>query len=145
MNMTLNTHTGLSGEKIKSHKNLELATQIVASYVQNNALDAKSVNGMLESVHSKIMQLQEKESYANASLNPAVKIEDSVTPDYIICLEDGKPFKMLKKHLMSVYGLSPEEYRQKWKLPPDYPMVAPNYATRRQELAKQSGLGRRRD
>ncbi len=75
---------------------------------------------------------------------PAVPVEDSITPDHIICLEDGKAFKMLKKHLKTKYDLSPEEYRAKWGLPMDYPMVAPNYAVKRQELAKASGLGRNR-
>lgn len=123
---------------------LGLTTQIVSSYLQNNNVDKDDVLPLLENIHSKLSELSDSNAASAKNLRPAVPIDESVTDDYIYCLEDGKPFKMLKKHLMSVYSMTPQDYRNKWNLAADYPMVAPNYATKRQELAKQSGLGRKR-
>lgn len=123
---------------------LGMATNIVSSYVQGNEIDRADVLSMIDEVYAKLTQLNDEPHGMGANRAPAVPIEDSVTPDYIICLEDGKSFKMLKKHLMAVYSMTPEDYRAKWRLPVDYPMVAPNYAAKRQELARKSGLGRKR-
>ncbi|MBR9863496.1 MAG: MucR family transcriptional regulator [Rhodobacteraceae bacterium] len=119
-------------------------TRIVSAYLQGNKVDLDQIATVMDVVHQKVTQIY-RNSHGHANdTTPAVPVEDSVTPDHIICLEDGKAFKMLKKHLKSKYDLSPEEYRAKWGLPTDYPMVAPNYAAKRQELAKASGLGRNR-
>lgn len=123
-----------------------ISAEIVAAYVANNQLPASEIGGLLASIHDKIRSLA---SGAVAEpkpepLVPAVSIKRSVGPDFIICLEDGKKFKSLKRHLRSVYDMTPEEYRTKWGLPADYPMVAPNYAQARSELAKKMGLGQQR-
>lgn len=123
---------------------LAMATDIVSSYVHGNEIARSDVLSMIDEVYSKLSQLNQEQNGLVNTRAPAVPVEESVTPDYIICLEDGKPFKMLKKHLKAVYDLTPEEYRAKWRLPVDYPMVAPNYAAKRQELARKSGLGRKR-
>ena len=99
--------------------------------------------GLIQSVFSKLTELAQGEETPSVELTPAVPIKKSVTDDYIVCLEDGKKLKMLKRHLMTSYGMTPEEYRAKWGLKADYPMVAPNYAAKRQELAKKIGLGRK--
>jgi len=121
---------------------LRLATEIVAAYVSNNAMAANDLPGMIRTVHSTLAGLDQAQSPAEAELTPAVPIKKSVTADHIICLEDGKKLKMLKRYLRSQFGLTPEEYRARWGLPHDYPMVAPNYAAQRSKLAKQIGLGR---
>lgn len=122
---------------------LRLASEIVAAYVSKNALSAAELPAMIRTVHNTLNELDRGEPFENAQdLTPAVPVKKSVTPDYIICLEDGKKLKMLKRYLRSQYGLSPEEYRGRWNLPADYPMVAPNYAQQRSRLAKQIGLGR---
>lgn len=123
---------------------VSMTAQIVSSYVQSNAVTQDDLPALIDTVHDKLQKLSDMPRLENGNLRPAVPVEESVTNDHIICLEDGKPFKMLKKHLMSVYKLTPQEYRQKWNLGPDYPMVAPSYAAKRQELAKKSGLGRKR-
>jgi predicted transcriptional regulator len=122
---------------------LKLASEIVSAYVSNNPVSVGELPSMIKSVHFTLGGLGST-PYAEAphSLKPAVPIKKSVTPDYVICLEDGKKLKMLKRYLRSRYGLSPEEYRAKWGLPPDYPMVAPNYAQRRSDFAKKIGLGK---
>jgi predicted transcriptional regulator len=124
--------------------NLERTVEIVAAYVSKNPVPKNELSELIASVSSSLMRLsnQEKEEEAE-KLVPAVSIKKSVTPDYIICLEDGRKFKSLKRPLMARYGLTPEEYRKKWGLPADYPMVAPNYAARRSALAKSMGLGRK--
>jgi len=122
---------------------LVLTTRIVSSHLSNAELPTNEVPQFIETIHAKLKELSKKDS-SNMHQDPALPVEDSVTPDYIFCLEDGKKFRMLKKHLRACYDMSPEEYRAKWGLTPDYPMVAPNYAVKRQELAKQSGLGRKR-
>src|ERR1700684_725595 len=122
---------------------LKLASEIVSAYVSNNPVSVGELPSMIKSVHFTLGGLGST-PYAAAphSLKPAVPIKKSVTPDYVICLEDGKKLKMLKRYLRSRYGLSPEEYRSKWGLPADYPMVAPHYAAQRSEFAKKIGLGR---
>ncbi len=122
---------------------LALASDIVASYVGNNTVQPDQVSDMLRSVYGTMSALTEEEVEEPVELIPAVPIKKSVTNDYIICLEDGKKLKMLKRHLSTSYGLTPEEYREKWGLKSDYPMVAPSYALKRQELAKKIGLGRK--
>jgi len=122
---------------------VKMTTEIVSSYVKSNAVDQSELTELIETVHRKLRHLAEQDTPTTLQ-RPAIAVEDSVTEDHIICLEDGKRFKMLKKHLKSVYGMTPQEYRQKWSLAPDYPMVAPSYAAKRQELAKKSGLGRKR-
>ena len=124
---------------------LRMTAKIVASYVGNNALSADQVSEIIHTVSSALEQLGQGESGANkAAGKPAVPIRRSITPDYIICLEDGRKLKMLKRHLRTAFGMTPDEYRARWGLPADYPMVAPNYARRRSEFAKKIGLGQKR-
>ena len=111
--------------------------------VANNAVARDEVAPLIQSVFEKLNALASDEAPTSVELTPAVPIRRSVTDDYIVCLEDGKKLKMLKRHLMTAYSMTPEEYRAKWGLKPDYPMVAPNYAQKRQELAKKIGLGRK--
>ena len=122
---------------------LALTTEIVSAHLSNNAVGQTEVAELIQLVFNKINELAVGEEAASVELTPAVPIKKSVTDDYIICLEDGKKLKMLKRHLMTAYSMTPEEYRAKWGLKPDYPMVAPNYAAKRQELAKKIGLGRK--
>src|SRR5919106_1765370 len=121
---------------------LALTSEIVSAHVSNNAVAQPGVAPLIQSVFDTLSVLAGEEA-APAELTPAVPIKRSVTDDYLICLEDGKKLKMLKRHLMTAYNMTPEEYRAKWGLKPDYPMVAPNYAQKRQELAKKIGLGRK--
>lgn len=124
---------------------IELAARIVASYVGANSLPASELPQLISEVHQALLRCsQDYNAPEREELKPAISVKKSVMPDYIICLEDGKKFKSLKRHLRTHYNLSPEEYREKWGLPHDYPMVAPNYARARSELAKKSGLGTRR-
>jgi predicted transcriptional regulator len=122
---------------------LALTTEIVSAHLSNNAVGQTEVAELIQSVFNKLNEIAVGEEAASVELTPAVPIKKSVTDDYIICLEDGKKLKMLKRHLMTAYSMTPEEYRAKWGLKPDYPMVAPNYAAKRQELAKKIGLGRK--
>jgi predicted transcriptional regulator len=122
---------------------LALTTEIVSAHLANNSVTQTDVAGFIQSVYAKLSELAQGEEVSLVELTPAVPIKKSVTDDFIICLEDGKKLKMLKRHLMTSYGMTPEEYRAKWGLKPDYPMVAPNYAAKRQELAKKIGLGRK--
>ena len=117
--------------------------QIVSAYTINTPVNNFDLIELIDSVYAKLSNLHSSKAIVS-DFRPAVPIEESVTEDYIVCLEDGKKFKMLKKHLMSIYGLTPAEYRRKWGLPADYPMTAPSYARRRQELAKEIGLGQNR-
>ena len=121
---------------------LEFTTKIVASHVSNNAVDTSELTALIETVYAKLSDLGGIEGRAGPGLRPAVPIANSVTDSHIICLEDGRSFKMLKKHLKVRYNMTPAEYRAKWSLPPDYPMVAPNYSAKRRRLAKESGLGK---
>src|SRR5690242_5789148 len=125
---------------------LDQTTRIAAAYMANNRVPASDISALLHTVHSTLVTLgQPNKTEAPAPLTPAVPIRRSVTPEYIVCLEDGKRLKMLKRHLRSTYGMTPDEYRTRWGLPSDYPMVAPDYAERRSRLAKDFGLGRRRE
>jgi len=123
---------------------LALTVDIVASHVSNNVLAVDDLPLLIEKVHGTLRGLATGAQEVEEDLTPAVSIKKSVKPDFIVCLEDGKKLKMLKRHLKTRYNLTPEEYRAKWNLPADYPMVAPNYAEQRRELAKQIGLGRAR-
>ena len=128
---------------LKSDDILKLASDIVAAYVSSNPILVSDVPAMIKSVHSMLSGLSgAAQSHMTTTQKPAVPIKRSVTPDHIICLEDGKKLKMLKRYLRSNYNMTPEEYRAKWGLPADYPMVAPNYAAQRSEFAKKIGLGR---
>ena len=122
---------------------LALATEIVAAYVGNNAVEVAELGALIQSVFDTLRGLASDEAAIPVELTPAVPIRRSVTDDYIVCLEDGKKLKMLKRHLMTDHGLTPEQYRARWGLKPDYPMVAPNYSAQRQALARQIGLGRK--
>lgn len=124
---------------------IELASDIVSAFVSNNSVPVSELPGLLVSVHATLAKLTSNAAEAPAEpLAPAVPVKRSVTADFIVCLEDGKKFKSLKRHLRTHYNLTPEEYRTKWGLPPDYPMVAPNYAAARSSLAKSMGLGHQR-
>jgi predicted transcriptional regulator len=124
---------------------IELATDIVSAYVSNNSVGAGDLPTLIKDVYGALSRVTNGDAAAPAeAAKPAVPVKKSITPDYIICLEDGKQFKSLKRHLRTQYGLSPEQYREKWNLGPDYPMVAPNYAAARSKLAKQMGLGQQR-
>ena len=124
---------------------IELATDIVSAYVSNNSVGAGELPVLIKDVYGALTRVTNPEAHSQATnAKPAVSIKKSITPDYIICLEDGKKFKSLKRHLRTQYGLSPEQYREKWSLASDYPMVAPNYAAARSRLAKQMGLGQQR-
>ncbi len=126
---------------------IELATQIVAAYVTKNPVEQADLPKLITEVHRALEKAAAGPppgGVAAAELKPAVNIKRSITPDYLICLEDGKKFKSLKRHLRTHFGLTPEQYREKWGLPSDYPMVAPNYATSRSKLAKNMGLGHKR-
>lgn len=122
---------------------LALTAEIVSAHVGNNAVVQSDVPDLIEAVFGKLSELASGEEEKAVELTPSVPVRKSVTDDYIVCLEDGKKLKMLKRHLMTAYGMTPEDYRSKWGLKPDYPMVAPNYAAKRQELAKKIGLGRK--
>lgn len=135
--------TNAEQEPFVSANFTELTAEIVAAYVANNPVPAASLAGLITTVHTAVSGLSQPAAPAPAALTPAVNPKRSVQPDYIVCLEDGKRFKSLKRHLMTRYGLTPEEYRTKWSLPHDYPMVAPNYAAARSKLAKSMGLGRK--
>ena len=122
---------------------LALTSDIVAAHVSNNAVPGADISGLIETVYATLSTLGGEPPEPVVELKPAVSIKKSVTDDYLICLEDGKKLKMLKRHIKTAYDLTPEGYRAKWGLPHDYPMVAPNYAKKRQELAKKIGLGRK--
>jgi predicted transcriptional regulator len=123
-----------------------LSTDIVSAYVSHNSVSPGDLPRLIADVHSALRSLQSNETPAPVEeLKPAVPVRKSIAPDYIICLEDGKKFKSLKRHLRTHYNLSPEEYREKWGLPADYPMVAPSYSATRSKLAKDNGLGRKAD
>jgi len=122
-----------------------LTAEIVAAYLGNNAMPVGEIPALIREVHAALLRVSSGagENAADAP-RPAVPLKRSVTPEYIVCLEDGKKFKSLKRHLRTQYKMTPEQYREKWGLPADYPMVAPNYAAARSSLAKQMGLGQQR-
>ncbi|WP_046863724.1 MucR family transcriptional regulator [Microvirga massiliensis] len=124
---------------------IELAADIVSAYVSNNSVPSADLPSLINEVHGALLKVGGGTVEVPAEApKPAISVKRSVTPDYIICLEDGKKFKSLKRHLRTQYGMTPEQYREKWGLPADYPMVAPNYAKARSELAKEMGLGQQR-
>jgi len=121
---------------------LNLTAQIVSAHLAHNTVPANDLPALIQSVFNTLKNAGSK-VVEPEKLQPAVPVKKSVFPDYIVCLEDGKKLKMLKRHLQTSYGMTPEQYREKWGLPRDYPMVAPNYAEKRSALARQSGLGRK--
>ncbi|WP_319802213.1 MucR family transcriptional regulator [Methylobacterium sp. W2] len=124
---------------------IELTADIVSAFVSNNSVPVSDIPALIASIHATLGSLTAAKTPEKAEpLTPAVSIKRSITPDFVICLEDGKKFKSLKRHLRTRYSMTPEEYRAKWNLPSDYPMVAPNYAAARSELAKNMGLGQQR-
>ena len=124
---------------------LKMTTEVVAAYVSNNTLATGQLGDVIHAVYNSLRGLDgQVAEVAPEVLKPAVPVRKSITPEYLVCLEDGKKLKMLKRHLRSTYDMSPDEYRAKWNLPPDYPMVAPNYASTRSALAKSIGLGRKK-
>jgi predicted transcriptional regulator len=125
---------------------VEMAAEIVSAYVSANEVPPQDLPGLIRTVHTALSEVAGARPAAqDLTQEPAVAIKKSVTPDFIICLEDGKKFKSLKRHLRTRYSMTPDEYRAKWGLPHDYPMVAPNYAAARSNLAKKMGLGTRRE
>jgi predicted transcriptional regulator len=132
-------------DRVVNGSYIELTAEIVSAYVSNNTVAAGDIPGLINQVHAALTRVSGGPVEAPSEpLKPAVSLKKSVTPEYIVCLEDGKKFKSLKRHLRTQYNMTPEQYREKWGLNPDYPMVAPNYAAARSELAKQMGLGQQR-
>ena len=122
-----------------------LTVEIVSAYVSNNTVASADIPALISQVHTALQRVSSGEAQASTEpLKPAVPVKKSINPDFIVCLEDGKKFKSLKRHLRTQYNMTPEQYREKWSLPADYPMVAPNYAAARTQLAKDMGLGQQR-
>ena len=131
-------------EQSDSGELLALTTDIVASHVSNNSVTVAELPQLIQQVYYALATVGGVAQPAPERPKPAVPIKKSITPDYIVCLEDGKKLKMLKRHIRTQYDLTPDEYRERWGLAPDYPMVAPNYASQRSDLAKKIGLGKKR-
>lgn len=132
-------------ETAQANDFIDLAADIVSAYVSNNSVAAAELPQLISDIHMALLRVSSGASEAPAEApKPAVPVKKSINPDFIICLEDGKKFKSLKRHLRTQYDMTPEEYREKWGLPADYPMVAPSYAAARSELAKKMGLGQQR-
>ena len=124
---------------------IQLTAEIVSAYVSNNTVPSGDIPALINQVHAALTRVSGAPGEASVEpLKPAVSVKRSITPEHIVCLEDGKKFKSLKRHLRTQYNMTPEQYRDKWSLPADYPMVAPNYAAARSQLAKQMGLGQQR-
>jgi predicted transcriptional regulator len=124
---------------------IALTADIVSAYVSNNTVPANDIPNLINQVHLALLRVSGGQNETQPEpLKPAISVKKSITPEYIVCLEDGKKFKSLKRHLRTQYNMTPEQYREKWQLPTDYPMVAPNYAAARSQLAKQMGLGHQR-
>ena len=124
---------------------IALTAEIVSAYVSNNTVASSDIPALISQIHGALLRVSAGGALPSSELlKPAVPVKKSINPDFIVCLEDGKKFKSLKRHLRTQYGMSPEQYRDKWSLPADYPMVAPNYAAARSQLAKQMGLGQQR-
>lgn len=136
--MTENNHDNLSRDEL-----LRMTTRVVSAYVGNNPIPENQISDVIQSVYGSLEGLGGGTADTQTKQKPAVPVKRSIMPDHIICLEDGKKLKMLKRYLRTAYNLTPEEYRAKWGLPADYPMVAPNYAKQRSAFAKQIGLGKR--
>jgi predicted transcriptional regulator len=135
--------TESSTNDVKREEILGLTSEIVAAHVSNNTVALSDLPGLIEQVYRTLASVGGTEGANTDRPTPAVPIKKSITPDFIVCLEDGKKLKMLKRHLKTAYNMTPEEYRERWGLSPDYPMVARNYAKQRSRLAKQIGLGTR--
>ena len=134
-----------TSDNLPHNEVLQMTTQVVAAYVGHNSVGEAQISEVIKSVYASLAGLNGlTELTAKAKQKPAVSIKKSLTADYLICLEDGKKLKMLKRHLRTAYGLTPEDYRAKWGLGSDYPMVAPNYSKARSMLAKKIGLGQKR-
>ena len=130
-------------DTIPAEELLRMTSEVAAAYVSNNNLPSGQLPDVIRTIHESLAALSGvKVAAASEPPMPAVAIKKSITPDYIVCLEDGKKLKMLKRHLRSTYNMTPDEYRHRWGLPADYPMVAPNYAAQRSAFAKKIGLGR---
>ena len=133
------------GEDAEKGPFIGLTANIVSAYVSNNPVAATDLPALINQVHAALLRVSNGQGETSTEpLKPAVTIKKSITPEHIVCLEDGKKFKSLKRHLRTQYNMTPEQYREKWGLPLDYPMVAPNYAAARSQLAKQMGLGQQR-
>lgn len=131
-----------SRESLPSGEILRMTSDVVAAYLHNNPLPTSELTAVIQTVHGSLASLNNGADAKPEPQKPAVSIKRSITPDYIVCLEDGKKLKMLKRHLRTTYDMTPEEYRAKWGLNADYPMVAPNYAKQRSAFAKKIGLGK---
>ncbi len=138
-------HAAAEGSAMAEHPPtvLELVAQIVSAHCAGNTVTAEAVPALIHHVHAALTQVEQPEPVTPKKPVPAVHPRRSVFPDHIVCLEDGKRMKMLKRYLRTAHGMTPQQYREKWDLPPDYPMTAPSYAARRSELARQIGLGRK--
>ena len=124
---------------------VDLTANIVSAYLSNNPTPASEIPNLISQIHAALLRVSSGRSEAPPEpVKPAVSVKKSIHPDYLVCLEDGKRFKSLRRHLRTQYNMTPEQYRDKWGLPPDYPMVAPNYAVARSQLAKKMGLGQQR-
>ncbi|WP_340110224.1 MucR family transcriptional regulator [Pikeienuella sp. HZG-20] len=134
----------MTDDQLDRSELLALTSEIVSSHVSNNAVNQSDLTTMIESVFQTLAGLANPVEEVVEELKPAVPIKKSITDEHIICLEDGKKLKMLKRHLKTAYDMTPDDYRARWGLPADYPMVAPAYARKRQELAKKIGLGRKK-
>jgi predicted transcriptional regulator len=130
-------------EEMKPNEILSLTTSIVAAQASNNIIPAGDLTRIIRDVYQTLAQVGSGIEPEPERPPPAVSVKRSIQPDYIVCLEDGKKLKMLKRHLMTAFGMTPQQYRERWELPPEYPMVAPNYAKQRSRLAKEIGLGTR--
>ena len=133
------------GDGTDTANTIGLTVEIVAAYLSNNTVASADIPALINQIHTALLRVTSGEAQSPSEpLKPAVPIKRSINPDFIVCLEDGKKFKSLKRHLRTQYNMTPEQYRDKWSLPADYPMVAPNYAAARSQLAKQMGLGQQR-
>jgi predicted transcriptional regulator len=133
------------GDPTDANDTIGLTAEIVSAYVSNNTVASADIPALINQVHAALLRVISGEAQSPSEpLKPAVPIKRSINPDFVVCLEDGKKFKSLKRHLRTQYNMTPEQYRDKWSLPADYPMVAPNYAAARSALAKKMGLGQQR-
>ena len=134
-----------SGDNAANTNFIGLTAEIVSAYVGHNSVAQGDIPALISQIHQALLRVASGQVEASSEpLKPAVPVKKSIHADYVVCLEDGKKFKSLKRHLRTQYSMTPEQYRDKWSLPADYPMVAPNYATARSQLAKQMGLGQQR-
>ena len=133
------------GDAIDTANYIGLTAEIVSAYVSNNTVASADIPALISQIHAALLRVSSGRAETPLEpAKPAVSVKKSMTPEYLVCLEDGKRFKSLKRHLRTQYNMTPEQYREKWGLPADYPMVAPNYAAARSQLAKDMGLGQQR-